>query len=333
MVTKIGSPAQAASSPAPVTAHTNAPLSPAPAPTTVRQPRGGAAFLRRHPLSSFFALAFAVSLAAFTALYLTVGAAPAGPSAVPIIYDLCYILAAGGSGLLLARLVGGRAGTREVVARLRRWRVGVRWYLPAIFTTSLAATIALLTLAATVSPDFLPPFLTGRLVVLMIPLSLAMGLMSGAGEEIAWTGFALPRLLDQYPAFAAALTLGVVWALWHAPIVFTRTVFQFGSLASEVLFLLALVPYRILMSWVYINGKRSLSLVIVMHALYDCSLAAVVPWTLTARQTAQFYGAMNIVLWLMVVAVVAVFGAERLSLGGSRGQIPSAPTPSPSLAG
>lgn len=37
------------------------------------------------------------------------------------------------------------------------------------------------------------------------------------GEETGWRGFALPRLLTRFPPSMAAIVLGVIWAIWHAP--------------------------------------------------------------------------------------------------------------------
>jgi membrane protease YdiL (CAAX protease family) len=40
--------------------------------------------------------------------------------------------------------------------------------------------------------------------------------------SLAWRGFALPRLLVRHNAPIASLILGVLWALWHLPLVWTE---------------------------------------------------------------------------------------------------------------
>jgi membrane protease YdiL (CAAX protease family) len=46
--------------------------------------------------------------------------------------------------------------------------------------------------------------------------------LSGLFEEIGWTGFAFPRLSARFDALGGALLLGLLWALWHFPVVDSR---------------------------------------------------------------------------------------------------------------
>ncbi|WP_319467957.1 type II CAAX prenyl endopeptidase Rce1 family protein [uncultured Pseudodesulfovibrio sp.] len=56
----------------------------------------------------------------------------------------------------------------------------------------------------------------------MLPLSIFLGpfinFVFGLGEELGWRGFLLPRLmpLGKIPAY---LVLGILWGLWHAPLI------------------------------------------------------------------------------------------------------------------
>lgn len=57
---------------------------------------------------------------------------------------------------------------------------------------------------------------------MVFPLSIFLGplinLLFGLGEEIGWRGFLLPRLLPLGKANAYIL-LGIIWGLWHAPLI------------------------------------------------------------------------------------------------------------------
>jgi membrane protease YdiL (CAAX protease family) len=56
----------------------------------------------------------------------------------------------------------------------------------------------------------------------MLPLSIVLGPLInftfGMGEELGWRGFLLPRLMPLGKP-AAYLVLGLLWGLWHAPLI------------------------------------------------------------------------------------------------------------------
>jgi len=57
---------------------------------------------------------------------------------------------------------------------------------------------------------------------IMLPLSIILGplinFIFGLGEEIGWRGFLLPRLMPLGKT-NAYIILGILWGLWHAPII------------------------------------------------------------------------------------------------------------------
>jgi membrane protease YdiL (CAAX protease family) len=52
-------------------------------------------------------------------------------------------------------------------------------------------------------------------------LYIVLGLING--EELAWRGFALPRLHAKYNALTSSVILGAIWGLFHLPLFFTTT--------------------------------------------------------------------------------------------------------------
>jgi uncharacterized protein len=57
---------------------------------------------------------------------------------------------------------------------------------------------------------------TGNVAV----FGLLGGLISGLGEEIGWRGFFLPELCKVMSTTKAMLISGVIWVLWHMPLIF-----------------------------------------------------------------------------------------------------------------
>jgi membrane protease YdiL (CAAX protease family) len=44
---------------------------------------------------------------------------------------------------------------------------------------------------------------------------------SALGEEIGWRGYLVPRLLEKYSPNTVSVFVGVIWAIWHFPIMVT----------------------------------------------------------------------------------------------------------------
>jgi hypothetical protein len=116
------------------------------------------AFIKRHPLLSYFALAFAISWSGV----LFVAGGPGGISAnreasemqVTLLYPV-LIVGPSVAGILLTALLYGRAGLSEFGSRLLKWRIGARWYAVALLTAPLSVTAAVLALSLS-SSEFVP---------------------------------------------------------------------------------------------------------------------------------------------------------------------------------
>jgi len=82
-------------------------------------------------LLTFFSLTFALTwLAWFAAARIAAGPGPGAPSAIPVTPVLLLgVFAPAIVALALTARSGGRAAVLALLARIGRWRVGVRWYL------------------------------------------------------------------------------------------------------------------------------------------------------------------------------------------------------------
>lgn len=82
---------------------------------------------------------------------------------------------------------------------------------------------------------------------------------------MAWRGFALPHLQKRYSAFAASMIIGVLWAVWHAPLLFNL---------DNVMSTYPLLPWfvdammdSVIYVWLYNSTKGSVFLLLLYHAL------------------------------------------------------------------
>lgn len=53
----------------------------------------------------------------------------------------------------------------------------------------------------------------------IIPLGAVLNLPPSLGEEIGWRGYLFPRLQDRWGTTPAILLSGLIWGLWHAPLI------------------------------------------------------------------------------------------------------------------
>ena len=163
------------------------------------------AFVNSHPVLCFFALAFAIS---WGGILSAVGLGPGGFSATPQQFQMAVpyavpamVLGPAVAGILLIGLIDGRAGLREFISRLLKWRVGARWYAVALFTAPILITGVMLSLSL-ISPEFLPRIFIATDKASVLLLGIAVGLTAGIFEELGWTGFAVPRMRQRYSVLA-----------------------------------------------------------------------------------------------------------------------------------
>jgi uncharacterized protein len=108
-----------------------------------------------------------------------------------------------------------------------------------------------------------PGFLAGNLAWLPV-LILVSALTDGLGEELGWRGFALPRLLSRWPPLTASLLLGLVWATWHLPLLWTEGRTLDGHPAW--LLFLDLGAKSIIFTWVFLRTRGSVLIAVLLHA-------------------------------------------------------------------
>ncbi len=165
-------------------------------------------FMKRHPLITFFVLAYALSW---------------WPWLLYTVHLFPFPLLATGpalAALLMTEIIGGWAGTKALLLRLVQWRARPRWYavvllLPVVIWGAAVMLNVLLGAPAPAVAQLVgwPSFALGFLLYLVNPLQGPLG------EEPGWRGFALPRLQSKWSALVASLILSVFWAGWHVPLI------------------------------------------------------------------------------------------------------------------
>jgi membrane protease YdiL (CAAX protease family) len=270
-------------------------------------------FIRSHPVLAYAAVVFIISWGG--------GFLILGPGGLPLKAEefeslglsLYLAIFAGPflAGILVTGVVDGRAGLRDVLTRLRRWRAGWRWYAMALLPALvMGVTPLLLSLA---SSDFRPAFVDSNDRTGIVIRALGPALVAGVFEEIGWTGFAVPHLRSRHSIVATGLAVGLVWGAWHFPLFWQSD--SFSAILPLAILLTALFSWlpalRVLMVWIH-DGTQSLPVVMFMHAAVSFIAIILAPEALTGARLLTSLLTSAVTMWLLL-ATVALARSRRLS--------------------
>lgn len=203
-----------------------------------------------------------------------------------------------------------------MLSRLLRWRVGTRWYAVALLTAPILMTAILLALSL-LSPELFPPIVTTGDKASPLLLGIVVGLGGGFVEELGWTGFAVPRLLRRHSVLATGLIVGVLWAAWHLLQGLWTAVTSSGAVPPALFVTVGfvssyLLPYRVLMVWVY-DRTESVLVAVLMHAsliVSSISGSGLVPPAISGVPFLTLFLVFSAALWVVVAAVALANGGK-----------------------
>jgi uncharacterized protein len=260
-------------------------------------------FVQRYPVISYFALTFAIS---WTGAFLVVAPRMLRHAPIPKIDGILMfpvmLLGPSVSGILLARIVDGKRGLHALFSRMRRVQFPIAWFTPLLIPPALILTV-LLGLKTFVSPSFSPNFFL---------MGLLFGVPAGFFEEIGWTGYAFPKMCRNLGALTGSVVLGLLWSLWHLPVIdCLGTATPHGAYWSRyfLAFTAAMTAMRVLIGWIYINTK-SVLLAQLMHVVSTGSLVVFSPPRATAAQETAWYLVYAGALWIVVIIVALRSGGS-----------------------
>jgi membrane protease YdiL (CAAX protease family) len=172
--------------------------------------------------------------------------------------------------VMTARLEG-RRGVRDLVHRMVRIHVPVRWWLFALSPLILLAGVLLTEMASGREVPTIKGFATfsglpaGWGVVTVAGLIL----LAGFGEETGWRGYALPHLQQHHSPLAATVILAALWAGWHTPMFLVVDTYRSFTPVMLAGWIIGLFCGAIVLSWLYNHSGGSILLVAIWHATYN----------------------------------------------------------------
>lgn len=236
-----------------------------------------------------------------------------GPIAIPqgttSLIGLLGVLMPAVIALVLTGMAGGVGAVRRMLAPLRIWDTGWRWWAAAVLVwPSLLVLVALVynllagdspirPAAGAASAASVAAFLTNAVFLLIATL----------GEEIGWRGLALPALESRSSAFRASTILGLGWAVWHIPYWLLQDTFTEYGIAYMALNLIFVMAGTYYITWFYNHGKFSLVLPVAFHVSFNIVNVAWLPVTASISAFAFLVG---------IDCLVAVLIARHLEPSG-----------------
>jgi membrane protease YdiL (CAAX protease family) len=262
--------------------------------------------LRRYRVVCFTAVTFAVTWSAWLALALREQTVASGFSPLYLLGLLGPLIGA----VSTTAAVDGWGGVRELVGRMVRVRVGVRWWIVAIATPLAVAGATYVVLVAysmfLLAPIELPSTRAfGELTAFPVTNAVVSAVMliaiDGFGEETGWRGYLLPALQRRWSPLVASLIVAGIWATWHAPAFLVNASYRAMPSAMLPMFFLGLLCGSVFLTWLYNRGRQSIALVAVWHGLFGLFTG-----TVAAK------GALAAVQSTAVVAIAVVLIAREL---------------------
>jgi membrane protease YdiL (CAAX protease family) len=194
-------------------------------------------------------------------------------------------------------------------------RAGVHWYLGGLgivligtdFETIVAS---LLGVDVVIQAGSSVP-VTEYLFYFAVTLFLA-----GSLEELGWRGFMQARLQRRFRAVTASAVIGIVWGLWHVPLMLAGA----GTFAGFQEYVLMTIAMSTILGWLYNNTDGALPVVMVTHAASNMTSIGRVTGDLPA--VFELLSG-NVMFYLLCATLIALYaGSRTLTRDGTTPQVP-----------
>jgi membrane protease YdiL (CAAX protease family) len=248
-----------------------------PAVTENRQPTPLSPLKRlvvRNPVAAFLLMLYAIAWTVFLPVVLQARGLLVLPVdiseglAFDAVTSLASILGVALPAFIVTAAISGKAGVRDLLSRCLRWRVGLVWYLAALF-----GLLAVMVLVGSVLSDPAPlKVLTERwplIFTLFLPEVLLPFLYIQLFEEAGWTGFMQNALQERRGPLLASILVAPAFVLQHLPILLMDSGIGLTSLILVGALVMVAVFFRVVVMWLYNDSGRSVLVVALFHSAYN----------------------------------------------------------------
>jgi len=202
--------------------------------------------------------------------------------------------------------------------------LAMSWYIPLLYAGIAYLIVWTTGLGGFPNHDFLQHFAVGPrvylspvvatiLYVIVIGiLEVVFGMAGALGEEIGWRGFLVPELSKTMGFTATALISGIIWAVWHFPILIWGD-YNAGTPAwySLPCFTIMVVEAAFVFAWIRLKSG-SLWTATMLHASHNIYIQEIfTPLTKNTGKTAWFIDEFGAVLPIVLLFFAIYFWRRR----------------------
>jgi uncharacterized protein len=216
----------------------------------------------------------------------------------PFVLSLLSGWGPGIAAVVVSAVIAGRKGIGALLRRFLVWKIGLEWYVVAFFLMGILILggIGLSVLFGGPVPSIPAASASPLQILLAFLFTVLFGILINT-EEIAWRGFALPRLQSRYGPLLACLLLAVPESLLHLPYFWNRNV-DFYQNVGAFWFTAFSVAAVFLYAFVFNKTGGSLLIVTILHASQNA-------WAnLLSDNTLHPFQFTVALLWMLTIALI-----------------------------
>lgn len=144
-------------------------------------------------------------------------------------------------------------------------------------------------------------FTTGVVPVLLMLFIAALF------EELGWRGYGFESLRGGRSLLATSLIFGLLWSLWHLPLLLVNGSYQYEILQQHpwyaINFFISIVPMGVIISWIYERNGNSILVAVAFHFITNLSQEAM--------QITQTTKSIQTLVLILFALVIVAYDRER----------------------
>ncbi|MDZ7725775.1 MAG: type II CAAX endopeptidase family protein [candidate division KSB1 bacterium] len=203
-----------------------------------------------------------------------------------------------------------RDGLKNLWRRIIKWNVPIKWYLYLLLIPIGINLFAVL--AGVLTGLSFDDFFQSEIPWSLILIYFSYQIITSGMEEPGWRGFALGHLQNKYTAEKASWILGLIWAIWHYPLLISLYHNQaiISIIFSLAGFTMVMIGQTIIYTWFY-NNTKSIFITILHHAWGNTATAFILGTVATHNPMIGLLS--GIFTWAIAALLLKIFGGETLT--------------------